>query len=146
MSEFKSLDRCAAYVAARTALTAVQRVAEGWPDELAERARSAAADTLHVTAEAISHGHASAGRRRCLRDALTSAIRVAASVDAARTLGFDDAGLDHAQRTAGRTVALLGMFLHANTAAIPEVTGAAGATRALRGPRAPGVSGGPGVL
>jgi len=39
MSEFKSLDRCAAYVAARTALIAVQRVADGWPEELAERAR-----------------------------------------------------------------------------------------------------------
>jgi len=138
MSEFKSLDRCAAYVAARTALIAVQRVADGWPEELAERARSAAADTLNVTAFAISHGHASAGRRRCLRDALTSAIRLAASVDAARTGGVGDADLDHAQRTAGRTVALLGMFLHANTAAIPETTGAFGATRALRGPRAPG--------
>jgi len=140
MSEFKSLDRCAAYVAARMALIAVQRVAGSWPDGLAERARGAAADALHVTAEAISHGHASAGRRRCLRDALTSAIRVVESVDAARALGFGDAELDHAQRTAGRTVALLGMFLHANTAAIPEAAGAAGAagaTRALRAIRPP---------
>lgn len=141
MSEFKSLDRCAAYVAARTALISVQRVADGWPEGLAERARSAASDTLHVTAEAISHGHASAGRRRCLRDALTSAISVAASVDAARTMGLGDAGLDHAQRSAGRTVALLGMFLHANTAAIPEAPGAAGATRAIRVPRVPGAPG-----
>ncbi len=140
MSEFKSLDRCAAYVAARMALIAVQRIAGSWPDELAERARDAAADTLHVTAQATSHGHASAGRRRCLRDALTSAIRVVESVDAARAMGFGDAELDHAQRTAGRTVALLGMFLHANTAAIPEATreaGAAGATRAIRAIRAP---------
>lgn len=137
MSEFKSLDRCAAYVAARMALIAVQRVADAWPEGLAERARGAAADTMHVTAEAISHGHASTGRRQCLRDALTSAISVVASVDAARTIGFGDAKLDHAQRTAGRTVALLGMFLHANTAAIPEPTGATGATRAIRALRAP---------
>ena len=120
MSEFTSPERCAAYVAARTALHAVQRTSDRWPEGLAERARRAAADTLRVTAEAIAHGHASAGRRRCLRDALVSAITVATSVDVARTLGLCDGELDHAQRTAGRTVALLGMFLHASTSALPE--------------------------
>ena len=118
MCEFTSLDRCAAYVAARAALVAVQRVAAGWPDTLAEQARRAAADTMHVIAEAISHGVGTAGRRRCLRDALTSALSVAASVDVARAMGFGDTELDEAQRTAGRTVALLGMFLHANTSPI----------------------------
>jgi len=120
MHEFASLDRCAAYVAARVALIAVQRAAHGWPDTLSERARRAAVDTMHVTAEAVSHGPGTAGRRRCLRDALTSALGVAASVDVARAMGFGDAALDSAQRTAGRTVALLGMFLHANTTPIPE--------------------------
>lgn len=120
MCEFSSLDRCAAYVAARAALVAVQRVAAGWPDTLADRARREAADTMHVTAEAIAYGPDTAGRRRCLRDALTSAIGLAASMDVARAMGFDDAELDAAQRTAGRTVALLGMFLHANTAPISE--------------------------
>jgi len=140
MSEFTSLDRCAAYVAARTALTAVQRVAEAWPEGLAERARGAAADTMHLTADAIAHDHASPGRRRCLRDALTRAIGVAASVDIARAMGLDGAELEHAQRTAGRTVALLGMFLHASTSAIPEPQGASRAivaTRAIRAARAP---------
>ena len=120
MSEFASLERCAAYVAARTALIAVQRIAHGWPDALADRARRSAADTMHVTVEAISHGPSTAGRRRCLRDALTSAIGVAASVDVARAMGYDDAELDQLQRTVGRVVALLGMFLHANTAPVPE--------------------------
>lgn len=120
MCEFSSLDRCAAYVAARAALVAVRRAVDGWPDTLADRARGAAIDTMHVTAEAISHAHGSAGRRRCLRDAITSAIGVAASVDVARAMGFGDAGLDDALRLAGRTVALLGMFLHANTSSIPE--------------------------
>ena len=120
MCEFTSLDRCAAFVAARAALIGVQRTAAGWPDTLADRARRAAADTMQGTAEAISHAHGSAGRRRCLRDALTSAIGVTASVDVARTMGLGDAQLDHVQRLAGRTVALLGMFLHANTSPIPE--------------------------
>ena len=120
MCEFSSLERCAAYVAARAALIAVQRVVAGWPDTLADRARRAAIDTMQVTAEAISHAHGSAGRRRCLRDAITSAIGVAASIDIARAMGFGDAGLDEVQRLAGRTVALLGMFLHANTSSIPE--------------------------
>jgi len=120
MYEFLSLDRCAAYVAARAALIAVQQVADGWPETLADRARREAIETMQVTAEATAHGHATAGRRRCLRDALTSAIGLAASVDVARAMGFGHADLDDAQRTAGRTVALLGMFLHANTAALSE--------------------------
>jgi hypothetical protein len=115
MGEFVSLDRCAAYVAARSALSAVQRAAGNWPDDLAARARRAAIHTLQITAEATSHGHGSAARRRCLRDAITSAVGVAASVDVARALGFGNAELIAAQRVAGRTVALLGMFLHANT-------------------------------
>jgi len=119
MYEFMSLDRCAAYVAARSALIAVQRVAGGWPDTLAERARREAIETMQVTAEATAYDHATAGRRRCLRDALTSAIGLAASIDVARAMGFGDIELDDVQRTAGRTVALLGMFLHANTAAVP---------------------------
>jgi hypothetical protein len=73
-----------------------------------------------LTAEALAHGHASAGRRRCLCDAITSAIGIAAAVDIARARGFGEADLDDLQRTAGRAVALLAMFLHANTSPIPE--------------------------
>jgi hypothetical protein len=120
MCEFATLDRCAAYVAARALLIAVQRVTGSWPTQLADRARSAATAAVALTAEAIAHGPASAGRRRCLRDAITSAIGIAAAVDIAGAMGFGGAELGHVQRVAGRSVALLAMFLHANTAPIPE--------------------------
>jgi hypothetical protein len=120
MGEFVSLDRCASYVAARAALSALQRTTASWPEGLAGRARRAASATIQITAEATLHDHGSAARRRCLRDAITTAIGVTAAIDIARTLGFDGSDLVDAQRVAGRTVALLGMFLHANTSPIPE--------------------------
>lgn len=121
MCEFASLDRCAAYVAVRSLLIAVERVAGSWPPHLADRSRRTAMAAVELSAEAISHDHASAGRRRCLRDAITSAIGIAAAVDIARAMGFGGgAELDHVQRVAGRSVALLAMFLHANTSPIPE--------------------------
>jgi len=119
MCEFASLDRCAAYVAARAALIAVQRAAADWPMSLADRARHGATDTLELTARAISHDPASAGRRHCLREAITTALGVTATVDAARAMGFCGDGLIDVQRVTGRTVALLSMLLHASTAPIP---------------------------
>jgi len=115
MSEFASPDRCAAYVAARSALIAVQRAATTWPDGLSDRARHGAIGTVQHTAEAISHGPATAGRRRCLRDAITTALGVAAAIDVAHALGYGDHDLVEVRRIAGRTVALLGMLLHAGT-------------------------------
>ncbi len=120
MCEFSSLDRCAAYVAARMALAAVQRAAGAWPEGLAQRARRGAIEAMQLIAEAVSHDHASAGRRHCLREAITQALAVAATIDVVRAMGYPGDDLDELQRLAGRTVALLGMFLHANTAAIPE--------------------------
>jgi hypothetical protein len=116
MSEFASLDRCAAYVAARSALIAVQRAATSWPDGLSDRARDGAIGTMQLTAEAISHGPATAGRRRCLRDAITTALGVAAAIDIAHALGYGGHELVEVRRVTGRTVALLGMLLHAGTA------------------------------
>lgn len=116
MCEFASLDRCAAYVAARTVLTTVQRVAAQWPEALGHRARHGALDTLQLTAQAAGHGHDSAGRRHCLREAITTALGVAATVDAARAMGYGGGELAELQRVTGRTIALLGMFLHAGTA------------------------------
>ncbi|HEX4420593.1 MAG TPA: hypothetical protein VH165_21910 [Kofleriaceae bacterium] len=101
-------------------MASVQHAVRGWPPALAARTRRAAATAVDITAEATSHRHASADRRRCLRDAITSAIGVADAVDRARALGFDDDQLDELQRVAGRSVALLGMFLHANTSPMPE--------------------------
>lgn len=118
MCEFASLDRCAAYVAARAALIAVQRATRTWQDDLADRARQSAIDAMQLTAAAISHGHASADRRHCLREAITAALGVATSVDVACAMGFGGGDLVDLQALAGRTVALLGMFLHANTAPV----------------------------
>jgi hypothetical protein len=115
MCEFASLDRCAAYVAARTELTAVQRAAPHWPEVLGRRARRGALDTLRLTAQAAGHGHDTAGRRHCLREAITTALGVAATVDAVRAMGYADDDLVDLQRLTGRTIALLGMFLHAGT-------------------------------
>jgi hypothetical protein len=116
MREFASLERCAAYVAARAVLTDVQRAAARWPEALRHRARHAALDTLQLTAQAASHGHDSAGRRQCLREAITTALGVAATIDAARAMGYGGEELAELQRVTGRTIALLGMFLHAGTA------------------------------
>jgi len=110
-TEFASLDRCAAYVAARHALAAVHASTETWPTPLADQARRAAAEVVMTTAEGIGHDHASPGRRRCLRAAIGSALEVAATVDVARAMGI--AGVERAQQLAGRSVAMLGLFLHA---------------------------------
>ena len=114
--EFESLERCAAYVAAQHALAAVHHVGTVWPAPLATQAQRAALAAVMTTAESIAHAHGSAGRRRCLRSALASAIALAATVDVARALGVMDPRLEHAQRVAGRAIAMLGMFFHASAA------------------------------
>jgi hypothetical protein len=115
MCEFTSLERCAAYVAARAALDAVQRVSGAWPADLAGHTERAALDAVNVTAVAITHDPRSADRRSCLRDAITRALHVAGFIDAADAMGFGAARLDDVQRLAGRSIALLGMLLHAST-------------------------------
>ena len=111
MNEFDSLDCCSAYVASRDALDAVHRAAAAWPDEIAAQVREAAVAMIMLTAEALGHEASTAGRRRCLREALSSALLLAASLDVARAMALPD---DAAQRLAGRAIAMLGMFLHAN--------------------------------
>src|SRR5262249_32588722 len=95
---------------------AVQRAAIAWPASLGERARHAAIATLQLTAEAVAHDHATADRRQCLRDAITTALGVAATIDVAHAMGYGGHQLLDVQRVAGRAVALLGMLLHASTA------------------------------
>ena len=111
MNEFESLDCCSAYVAARDALDAAHRAASTWPAALATQVHEAAVDAIMLTAEAIGHEAGTAGRRRCLREALVSALGLAATLDVARAMSLPD---DAAQRLAGRAIAMLGMFLHAN--------------------------------
>ena len=111
MNEFDSLDCCSAYVASRDALDAAHRAAAAWPDGLAAQVREAAVETIMLTAEALGHDAGTAGRRRCLREALAAAIELAATLDVARAMALPD---DAAQRLAGRAIAMLGMFLHAN--------------------------------
>lgn len=115
MCEFASLERCAAYVAARSALIAVQDASVRWPEVLGHRVRGGASDAVQFTAQAISHGHTTAARRQCLREAITAALGVAATVDAARAMGYGALDAAELQRLAGRAVALLAMLLHAST-------------------------------
>lgn len=112
-----SLDRCAAYVAARGALEAIRHASSTWPSELSEQARLAAIETMVLTADSVEHDHGSPGRRRCVRAALATAIDLAATCDIARALGLDDEDLQQALRLAGRSVAQLAMYFHANAGA-----------------------------
>jgi len=114
-------DRCAAYVASRGALAALERAAPSWPDELADHAHAAAFAAVTATADALGHPQDSAVRRRCLRDAIVAAIRLAAACDVARALGLArDPALDAVQRAASRAISTLAMLLHANTAGVDE--------------------------
>jgi hypothetical protein len=108
------LETCAAYVAARSALEAVQQSHGSWPADLARDAERAALAALQVTAIAITYEPGSADRRSYIRDAITRAISVAGFVDAAGAMGFGASRLESVQRTAGRSIALLAMWLHAS--------------------------------
>ncbi len=116
MCEFDSLDRCAAFVATRDSLAAIHRAARSWPAEIAGTARHAATRTMMTTAEGVRCDPSSANRRRCLRDALGTAIEVAATCDLAVAMGVSDDDLEAARRQSGRAIALLALFFHANTA------------------------------
>ncbi|HSS01049.1 MAG TPA: hypothetical protein VLM79_28525 [Kofleriaceae bacterium] len=121
MGEFASLERCAAYVATRATLTAVEGAVSRWPQSLGERTRRVAADAVATTAKSLAHDRLSAGRRRCLREAISSAVAVASCIDLAHAMGFALVELDELHRLAGRSIALLAMLLHASTSPIPEV-------------------------
>jgi hypothetical protein len=111
MTEFESLECCTAYVAARDALDAAHRAAAAWPPVIADQVREVAANAILLTAEAIAYEAGTAARRRCLREALAAAIGLAATLDVARAMSLPD---PDAQRLAGRAIAMLGMFFHAN--------------------------------
>ena len=121
MNEFVTLDRCAAYVAARFAVEALQEAAPGWCDnQLVVEARRAAIAVVMTIAEAIANDPCSPARRRCLRAAMATAIELAATIDVARALGARDDATGEAQHRAGRTIAALGLFFHATTHPLVE--------------------------
>jgi hypothetical protein len=111
--EIDGKERCAAYAASRAASEAVQRAARDWPDELAAPARIAAVALVRATAECLDHPHATAERRRCVRDAIVIAIGVAGACEVAGALGC--AGHVDARCAASRAIAMLGLLLHAST-------------------------------
>jgi hypothetical protein len=115
----EALDRCSAYVATREALAATRRAMPGWPAQLAEPACEAASRAVVATAHSMAYAVASAGRRRCARDAIEAALQLAATCDVAIAMGLRDE-LGDVPREASRAVAMLGLFLHANTGSWPE--------------------------
>jgi hypothetical protein len=121
MGEFASLERCAAYVATRATLTAVERAVACWPQSLGERTRRVAIEAMEITAKSLGHHRLSVARRHCLRDAITSAVTVASCIDLAHAMGFAIREIEELHRLAGRSIALLAMLLHASTSPIPEV-------------------------
>jgi energy-converting hydrogenase A subunit M len=108
----ETLDRSAAYVAAKSALDVVQRVTGGWPTEVAEPAQRCARDMVASIAESLEHGEISPARRRCLRGAILNAIELAAICDIARAHGL---GSEDSLRSAGRALSLLGLSYHATS-------------------------------
>ena len=129
MCEFESLDRCAAYEAARGACEAIRGAAAAWPDPLAGEARRAAESAVAWIAEGLGHDHGSAARRRCLRAALATALELAALCDVARALGEASPPGDRALRLAGRSVAMLGLFFHATASPFVEDPAPGAATK-----------------
>ena len=117
VSELSTIERCAAYVAARGAIAAIDRAAATWPPHLAVSTRRLAIDGVLALVEGLGHPHGTPARRRCLRAGLVHALDVSAGLDIVRAMGVDasDGGLDRALAASGRTIALLSLFLHANS-------------------------------
>ncbi|HUS31478.1 MAG TPA: hypothetical protein VMZ53_23395 [Kofleriaceae bacterium] len=110
----ESIDRSAAYVAAKSAVDVVQKITGGWPSEVAEPAKRCAQNLLSAISEALEHGETTASRRRCLRGALLNAIELAAICDIARAHGLVT---EQSLQSTGRTLSLLGMSYHATSVA-----------------------------
>ncbi len=110
-------DRFAAYAAARSALTAIQRATSAWPRDLAQHAQTTANNVLTKTAEAIDKDPTSPARRRCLRDALVDALVLASICDLATSHGLMSEALEDTLRHASRTISMLGLSFHATSAA-----------------------------
>jgi hypothetical protein len=115
------LERCAAYTAARDALVHVHDASTRWPEDVASGACRAAVAAVAMTAEGLDHPTGTSARGRCIREALGAALVLAGALEVAKAIGEDDgdddvgSGIALARHHAGRSVALLGLLLHANT-------------------------------
>lgn len=110
----RSLEKCAAYVAARGALDTIVRTSRRWPELMGIEARIAALEMVRAVVDGVTCEPESVRRRRCARDAMTSALRVAALCDVARATGVDDVALEEAERATSRAVSVLALFFHAS--------------------------------
>lgn len=114
----ETLDRNAAYVAARTAQVAIRDATRGWPSDVARCANKLAFDTVTAVVESLKHGPTSAERRKSLRGALCSALELAGICDIATSHGLGSVALEESLRATSRTLSMLGMSFHATAAGI----------------------------
>lgn len=114
----EALDRNAAYVAARTALTAIREASSSWPPDVANCAKRAASETIAAVVEALGHDPTSPERRKSLRGAVCNALALAAICDIAMLHGLRTAEVEESLRCASRTLSMLGMSYHATAAGI----------------------------
>jgi hypothetical protein len=112
-----TLDRFAAYSAARDALTAIQKATSAWPPELAKQAKTTANNIITKTVAAVDEEPTSAARRKCLREAIVEALVLASICDLASSHGLNSEELDDSLRHASRTISMLGLSFHATSAA-----------------------------
>ena len=112
----ETLDRNAAYVAARLALETVRAATASWPPDVARSANRAAGETVVAVVEALREEPTSAARRKSLRSAVCHALELAAICDIAIAHGLRTAQVEDSLRCASRTLSMLGMSFHATAA------------------------------
>lgn len=111
-----TIDRDAAFIAARAAQMTIEQATCGWPPDVARSAHKAAADTVAAVLAALKEAPTSAARRKGLRNALCSALELAAICDIALAYGLGNARVHESLRCASRTLSMLGMSFHATAA------------------------------
>ena len=112
----ETLDRNAAYVAARAAAETVRSATNGWPPDVARTANKVAGDIVVAILEALREEPTSPARRKSLRGAVCHALELAAICDIAIAHGLRTAQVEETLRCASRTLSLLGMSFHATAA------------------------------
>lgn len=112
----ETLDRNAAYVAARTAAQTIRDATTQWPPDVARTANKVASDVVVAVLDALREDPTSAARRKLLRGAVCHALELAAICDIAIAHGLKSAQVEESLRCASRTLSLLGMSFHATAA------------------------------